>query len=155
MTQPFEHEFIAGWADLDANAHMRNTAFLDRCVDLRIMYFESRGFPAGEFARLRIGPVVQRDEIEYFRELGLLERFRIDIRLGGLSIDGSRFCIVNGITRPDGSRVARVTSRGGWLDLDARRLVAPSPAILEALQGLPRTPDFEELRTSLRHASAR
>jgi len=29
------------------------------------------GFPMEEFLRLRIGPVVMKDEVEYFREVGL------------------------------------------------------------------------------------
>jgi len=146
----FAREFIAGWADLDANAHMRNTAFLDRCVDLRMMYFEAHGFSPREFARLRIGPVVQRDEVDYFREVGLLERFLIDLSLDGLSADGSRFRLVNAIARADGTPIARVTSAGGWLDLDARRLAAPPRSILEALEALPRTAEFVQLKSSLR-----
>ena len=30
-------------------------------------------FPASELARLKIGPVAMRDELEYFREVGLLQ----------------------------------------------------------------------------------
>ena len=150
MTERYVYEFTAGWADLDANAHMRNTAFVDRCVDARMMYFASAGFSAGEFARRRIGPVVQRDEVEYCREVGLLERFTIDVALGGLSADASRFRIVDCVSRRDGTLVARVTSTGGWLDLDARKLVAPPAEIRGALERLPRTDAFEELRSSLR-----
>ena len=36
--------FIAGWGDMDANAHMRNTAFLDRAADVRMMFFADHGF---------------------------------------------------------------------------------------------------------------
>ena len=38
----------------------------------------------------------------------------------------------------------------GWLDLTARRLIAPPPEILTALQRMPRSVDFEELQSSLR-----
>jgi len=150
MTARFEREFVVGWADLDANGHMRNSAFLDHCVDLRFIWFVAQGFPASEFARLRVGPVVQRDEIEYFRELGLLDRFTIDICLAGLSDDGSRSRIRNSLAKPDGTAVARVTSVAGWLDLDARRLVAPPAELLECLRQMPHSVDFEELRSSVR-----
>jgi acyl-CoA thioester hydrolase len=116
-------------------------------------YFAAAGFPAREFARRRIGPVVQRDEIDYYRELGLLDRFRIDVALAGVSSDVSRFRIVNRIVRADGVVAARVVSTGGWLDLDARRLVAPPAEIATALEQLPRTESFEELRSSLRPAN--
>ena len=35
MTEPFRKSFIVRWADMDFNAHMRNTAYLDlrwRCA---------------------------------------------------------------------------------------------------------------------------
>jgi acyl-CoA thioester hydrolase len=42
-----------------------------------------------------------------------------------------------------------VTSTGGWLDLAARRLVSPPPALAEALRSLSRADDFQELSSSV------
>ena len=39
-------------------------------------------------------------------------------------------------------RAARVESTGGWLDLAARKLVAPPAALLAALEQVPRAPGF-------------
>jgi len=72
MPEIFEKTFHVSWGDLDSNAHMKNTAYLDKAVDVRMMYFESQGFSVREFERLHLGPVVKTDEIEYFRELRLL-----------------------------------------------------------------------------------
>jgi acyl-CoA thioester hydrolase len=57
----FERMLVAGWGDMDYNAHMRNTAYLDKSADVRMMYFAERGFPMAEFARLQLGPVVMKD----------------------------------------------------------------------------------------------
>ncbi len=76
---------------MDFNAHMKNTAYLDISGDVRMMYFSENGFSMGEFVRLRVGLVVMRDEIEYFRELQLLEPVRVNLTLAGLSDDASRF----------------------------------------------------------------
>ncbi len=46
-----------------------------------------------EFRRLRIGPVVMKDEIEYFHEVHLLEE--LELAFAGLSEDGSRLLIQN------------------------------------------------------------
>jgi acyl-CoA thioester hydrolase len=146
----FEKNLHVSWAHLDANGHMANTAYLDIAVDVRFMYFASRGFPAAEFARLRIGPVVRHDEVDYYRELHLLQPIRINFMLAGLSDDASRFRIVNEIHREDGQLAARVTSLGGWFDLNARRLVAPPEPLAEALRALERTDDFAALESSLR-----
>jgi len=147
---PFEKTFHVGWAMLDANAHMANTAYLDACVDVRMMYFASRGFAASEFARLRIGPVVRRDEVDYFRELHLLDPIRVTFALAGISDDASRFKLRNEIYRQDGQLAARVTSLGGWFDLNARKLIAPPDALAEVLRALEKTGDFEGLESSLR-----
>ena len=42
----FEHTFVAGWAHMDSNGHMRNTAFVDLAVDTRLLYLASAGFSA-------------------------------------------------------------------------------------------------------------
>ena len=55
----YSRTLLAGWADMDFNSHMRNTAFLDKSADVRVMYFADFGFPAQEFSRLRLGPVVE------------------------------------------------------------------------------------------------
>ena len=45
----YEKSFEVSWAQLDANNHMANTAYLDICVDVRFSYFASQGFVASEF----------------------------------------------------------------------------------------------------------
>lgn len=150
MSELFSIATIAGWGDMDANAHMANVAYLNKCVDARMSFFVHCGFPATEFARRRIGPVVRRDEIEYFREVSLLEPITVTLALGGCAPDGSRFRLVNEVLRADGKVAARVRTEGGWLDLTARKLVAPPPELMAALQKLPRSADFEELPSSLK-----
>src|SRR5688572_21453853 len=107
---------------MDFNSHMRNTAFLDKSADVRMMFFSENGFPIDEFIRRKIGPVIMKDEVEYFREVRLLERLRVTIFIAGLAGDGSRFLIRNEFWRADGHMAAKVTSAGGWLDLTIRKL---------------------------------
>jgi len=140
----------AGWADMDFNSHMRNTAYLNKAADVRQMFLMEHGFPVEEFMRLRIGPVVMKDELEYFKEVGLQQKIDVNYALAGHSVDGSRFLLRHEIFRPDGKLAARVTSAGGWLDLNARKLIAPPPALLDAMNLLDRTSDFVELPSSVR-----
>lgn len=150
----FTRTFVAGWSDMDFNAHMRNTAFLDRAADTRMMFFAENGFPMQEFVARRIGPVMKKEDVEFFREVGLLQKITVDMALAGLAGDGSRFLLRNNILGSDGKLCARVTSTGGWLDLDARRLVAPPPELLATLVALERTNDFVDLPSSIREKGA-
>ncbi len=146
----FEKMLMAGWGDMDFNSHMRNTAFLDKSADVRMMFFAEHGFSVAEFARRRIGPVIRRDELEYFREIHLLEPVRVTLAVRALADDGSRFVLRNEFWRQDAQLSARVTSTGGWLDLAKRRLVAPPEALRGSMQALPRTSDFAVLETSIK-----
>jgi acyl-CoA thioester hydrolase len=152
---PFERTLHARWGDLDSNGHLANTAYLDACVDVRMMFFAEHGFPVSEFARLKVGPVIFRDEIDYFREFRLLEPMRITLALGGASEDGSHFRLVNEFFREKGQLAARLRTLGGWLDLAARKLVAPPAALRDAVAAMPRTADFEWLEPRARAAGAR
>src|SRR5512138_740601 len=98
----YEKTFVAGWGDMDFNSHMRNTAYLDRSADIRMMFFAEHGFPMAEFMRLRIGPVIMKDELEYFKEVQLLEMLRVTLSQSGQAEDGSRFLLRNEIYRSDG-----------------------------------------------------
>ena len=146
----FEKTLVAGWGDMDWNSHMANTAYFNKGADVRMMFFAEHGFPTEAFARLRVGPVVMKDEIEYRREVGLLQPIRVSLALAGLAADGSRFVLRNVIARADGHACATITSAGGWLDLVQRKLVAPPAELLAALGALERTEDFEELPSGLR-----
>jgi acyl-CoA thioester hydrolase len=146
----YEKKLIAGWGDMDFNSHMRNTAYLDKSADVRMMFFAAHGFPVAEFSRLKIGPVVQKDEIAYFREVNLLEEIRVTLAIAGLSQDGSRWLMRNEFFRSDHTLAAMVTSSGGWLDLTARMLVGAPKGLLEAFDALSRTADFQELPTSIK-----
>ncbi|MFI5297193.1 MAG: thioesterase family protein [Polyangiales bacterium] len=146
----FEQVLFAGWGDMDFNAHMRNTAYLDKAADVRMMFFSEHGFPMSEFLRRKLGPVVMHDGIEYFKEVRLLEALTVTLTLQGLAEDGSRMILGNEFRRADGALAARVTTTAGWLDLSQRKLVAPPPALLAALKTLASESSFQTLPGSAR-----
>jgi acyl-CoA thioester hydrolase len=146
----FERKMMAGWGDMDFNSHMANTSFLNKAGDIRMMYLSENGFPMAEFKRLNIGPVVMKDEITYHKEVLLLDQITVTLATAGLSQDGSRWMLRSDIYRSDGKLAARITSAGGWLDLTARKLVTPPPALLAAWQSLYQTDDFQVLPSSVK-----
>ena len=141
----YARQFVAGWGTMDFNGHLANTAYLDLAADVRMAFFAEHGFPPSEFRRLAIGPVIRKDELEYFREVGLHDTVTVTYALLALSPDAARFVVENEIWSAAGERAATVRSTGGWLDLRARKLVAPPAALREAFMQVPRSPDFVEL----------
>lgn len=141
----FTRTLMAGWGDMDFNSHMRNTSYLDKSADLRMLYFASEGFSMAEFRRLRLGPVVVKDEMEYIREIHLLENMTVSLTLAGLADDGSRMILCNEFFRENGELSARVTSKAGWLDLEKRQLTVPPENLQAILRSLTKTADFQTL----------
>ena len=141
----FEQTLYAGWGDIDFNSHMRNTAYLDKSGDVRMQFFASVGFSMAEFMAQRFGPVVRKDEVEYFKEIALLDEFRVTLSVVALSEDGGRFKLRNEFYHGDGRLAAKVTSSGGWLDLKARKLRLPPSEIDAALRDIVKADEFEVL----------
>jgi acyl-CoA thioester hydrolase len=135
---------------MDWNSHMANTAYLNKVVDARVLALAEKGFPLEEFIRLRLGVVIMKDELEYKREVKWMEEVDISFSLVGLAPDGSRFKVQNEVRRINGDLAARITSTGGFMDLDARKLVAPPPAVHAAYLSLPRTEDYADLPSSIK-----
>jgi len=159
MSSPFQgryaKQFLAGWGMMDFNGHLANTAYLDLAADVRMSFFAEHGFPPAEFRRLAIGPVIRKEELEYFREIGLHETVTVTHAVLGLSADSARFLIENEIWSASGERAAVIRSSGGWLDLKARKLVIPPQALIDAMRRVPRTPDFVELPQSSKATPAK
>jgi acyl-CoA thioester hydrolase len=141
----YAKEFLAGWGTMDFNGHMANTAYLNLAADVRMAFFAEHGFPPSEFRRLALGPVIRKEELEYFREVGLHDTVTVTYAALAMSADGARFVVENEVWSADGERAATVRSTGGWLDLRARKLVAPPAELLTVFAEVPRAPDFVEL----------
>jgi len=150
----FEERFAVRWSDLDANRHVRNTIFSEFATHTRFRLLEAHGFSQAEFESLRFGPVMFREEIRYRRELVFGEDVTVNVLFAGLSEDGSRWRVHQEVRRADGKPAAILTIDGAWIHLDRRKLVSPPLELLEALRSLPRTRDFEVLRSVLRKADS-
>lgn len=143
--EDFTRRFQARWADLDMNRHMRNTAYSEYAIDVRIAFLEAHGFALAEFAKRGLGPVIQREEAKYSREIGPGDSFEIDYRVAGLAPDGSRWRVEHRVVRGDGKTAAVIRVEGVWIDLAARRPVPPPPELREAMRHVARTSDYEHL----------
>lgn len=146
----YSKTLYAGWGDMDFNSHMKNTAYLDKAADVRQMFLIENGFPVSEFLHLRIGPVVKKDEIEYFSEVHLQQKIEVTYALAGHAQDGSRFLLKHEILHADGKLSATVISLGGWMNLDTHKLVAPPPKLLAVMNLLEKTENFVVLPSSIK-----
>jgi len=144
MTDPFRRVFQVRWADLDPNGHLRHTAYMDYAAQARVAFLNDFGFTLERFQKLRLGPVLFREETWYLHEVRANERLRVTTELSGLSANGKHWRMHHRIYKTDGELACVVNVQGAWLDLAARRVV-PAPAELQAaMRKAPHTQDFAE-----------
>lgn len=141
----FEHIFRVAWSDLDGNAHMGNSSYLNYASDTRMLFFSQHGFTVSRFASEKFGPVVVRDELLYRKELRLLDEFKVDFEAVGLSQDGVRFRVRNTFRNSSNHVLAVVTSEGIWFDLELRRPREPPQDLNDLMRFLQRSKDYAEI----------
>ncbi len=139
----FFSEHQVRWDNLDANGHMRNSAYLDLSVQARFDFFAAGGFSPAEFARHGVGPVVLSETLTYKQECFLLETLRIEVRITQIKEDGSRFSLVTDIYKSGGELAATVSVDAAVFHLSRRRIGPAPESMLEILKSGLANPDQE------------
>lgn len=138
-------DFQVTWADLDSNAHLKNTRYLDYAAQARFLFLASAGFTPQAFAEAKMGPVIFEDRVEYRKELRLLQHFSVRMQVAGLSEDGAKFTMVNEVLGPKGELCARVVTTAAWFSLESRKVTPPPAGLKAAMEQAERTEDFRWL----------
>ncbi|MDH5445106.1 MAG: thioesterase family protein [Gammaproteobacteria bacterium] len=138
----FSMQFEVRWADVDANRHMRHSAYNDYAAHLRVKLLKAIDMDLVTMAKHNFGPVLFREETIFYRELNMGDVITVDARLQKTRPDGSRWTFVHSFTKPDGKLAATVTVDGAWMDLAKRKLTALPEQFLEKVFTIPQTEDF-------------
>jgi acyl-CoA thioester hydrolase len=145
MEISFEHKIIVTWGDLDANNHLKNTAYLDYAGHTRFSFFKANGFSPQDFAKEGFGPIVFRDDVEYFKEARMLDEITVNVLLGGLSQDGRKFQIINEFYNDNGNKIALVTTNGAWFSHKERKLRVPPNALRNVFMNLKKSENYQDI----------
>src|SRR5258706_13105983 len=113
----YAQPYTVRWSDLDANGHMKNTAYVECGVQVRLAFFAENSFPFSEFQKQQFGPVIFREEITYFKEIRMLETIRTTFHFTKLSDDGGRFTLVNVLLKEGDVQAAEPIHHRAWLNL--------------------------------------
>lgn len=134
MDNPYFQLYTVRWSDVDANGHMKNTAYVECGMQVRVAFFAEHGFPFSEFQKQQFGPVIFREEIIYLKEIHMLETIRTTFRCSKLSDDGGRFTIHNSLYKEGDIKAAELTTDGAWFDLRTRKLMPPPAKLHEIMR---------------------
>ncbi|GGK82376.1 acyl-CoA thioesterase [Rufibacter glacialis] len=130
------------WAQVDANMHLRHSAYADFAAQARISMLDSLGLDFKAFQHLKLGPILFREELQYLREVGLNDSIKIESVLTKAREDGSRWSIRHELYRGDGVKAAIIVVEGAWMDLQKRKLGTLPEELSQKFMSLPRAEDF-------------
>lgn len=130
------------WSQIDANVHLRHSAYADFAAQARVEMLESLGMNADAMTALGIGPILFREETVYMREIRPGDTVKVTCALSKCREDGSRWSFVQKIYRGDDVAAAKITVDGAWIDLEKRKLTAPPAEFNNLFLNLPRTEHF-------------
>ena len=128
---------------MDANGHLRNTAYSEFCTHVRFSFFAEYNFEPRRLKELQIGPIILREEAVFYREIGLMEILKISCQLYQASPDFSTFNWVQFVFKENGKKAAKLTIDAMWLDLTNRKPIVPPEELQALCKKIPRTKDFE------------
>ena len=132
------------WSQIDANQHMRHSAYADFGAQARLTMMESLGLDLKALLKHNIGPVLFREELFYTREVGINERIKVSCELIKSRVDGSRWTMRHEIFRSDGIKAATIIVEGAWIDLEKRKLAALPAELMEHFMNSPKGHDYME-----------
>jgi len=132
------------WAQIDANQHMRHTAYADFAAQARLTMLESLGLKPSVLYSYKIGPVLFREELIYLREVGFNDHIKVTCDIVKARRDGSRWSIRHDLYRGDGVKAAIIVADGAWIDMEKRKLTLLPPELSELFMRAPKSSDYIE-----------
>ncbi|HTD40858.1 MAG TPA: acyl-CoA thioesterase [Mucilaginibacter sp.] len=135
------------WSQMDANQHMRHSAYADFAAQARLNMLESVGLKLSKLFEYNIGPVLFKEELIYLREIGINEHLKITCEIIKSRPDGSRWAIRHELYRSDGVKASVITVDGAWIDTIKRKLTVLPPDLGQLFIKAPKSSDYIEMHS--------
>lgn len=131
------------WSDVDANRHVRHSAYYDYGAHTRISMFDSMGFDSIMMSKLNIGPIIFKEECTFLKELYLSEEIKVNVlKDENNKLDSSKWKLHHEIFNSKNQKCAHITLSGAWIDLSIRKLTTPPATLAKFLNDLPDGKDY-------------
>lgn len=141
-----ENVFFEGpvlWSQIDANMHLRHSAYADFAAQARLSLLDHAGLSIDTVAPLKLGPILFREELIYLREIRVGDQVKVTAEMTRCRPDGSRWSFRQEIYRQDGIKAAIVNVDGAWIDIEKRKLgKLPEDLVPVFLSKIPHSSDF-------------
>ena len=116
---------------LDTFGHVNNATYLELYEEARLDFISKNGYGLKEIHRYQKGPVILDVKCRYKKEI--VNREVITIRSKSLSLRGKIGQIHQEILKENGEIASDATFTVGFMDMQERKLVAPTELWLRAI----------------------
>lgn len=141
----YTKQFEIRWSDVDANRHLRNSAYIDYMSHTRMGFLMDNGLDQKQLVRFNLGPVAFYEHMHYFREVFPGKPVRVSLQLKGMSDDGMYFMFLHNFYDDKGKNFAQCEMMGGWIDMEKRKLTGLPKELLDKFNSFEKTDDFKVL----------
>lgn len=135
------------WSQIDANRHLRHSAYADFGAQARSNMLNKLGLSIEKFAKDKIGPILFREELIYFKEVRLDEVISVSVELSKLNTSNARFSFKHKVYKADGNLAAQINVDGAWMNLTTRKLTNLPSDWYEIIRFIPISDDYEEVNS--------
>lgn len=135
-------KFNFRWSDIDANMHIKNTAYNDMFIQYRLTMLAKWGYGMKQFKKLGIGPMIIHEHLYYIKEVRADYPVYIDLFLKGNSEDWKYMQFAQHLYNQQGELSCYLDLTLVWLDIRERKIAVPPAEMLTALNSLEKTDDY-------------
>ena len=125
------YEFIVQETHLDGFGHMNNAVYLEIFENARWDFITPRGFGYAKIQEIKMGPTILDIHLQFKRELKLRDKIRIETCT--LSYEGKIGTLEQRMFNEAGDLCTVMTMKMGLFDMNARKLISPTPEWLRAV----------------------
>ena len=141
--QQFKRTMQVRWSDMDANRHLRHSAYYDYGAAMRMMVLSEGGLTLKKLEEYEVGPILFREEAIFKREIRLDDMITLDVVLMKSTEDYARWSLRHHFIKGDGSVAAILNIDGAWMDLVKRKLTVPNEFVQSIFASFPKSEDYE------------
>jgi len=135
VSEPFRIRVKVRSYEVDTQGHLNWAEYLHYAEQARWEHLAAAGISQDALLATGVGPVVLDVKIAFKRELRGGDE--VDVSCQFNWGDGKTFQVVQDLTRADGRLAAALTSTGGFIDLNERRLIADPVKHLRSIATVP------------------
>lgn len=132
------------WSMIDANRHLRHSAYSDLCTQARSNLMAQIGLSVNACAQFGIAPILFREETIFHKEIKMDEEVFVVVEMTKHTKSNNRFSIKHTVFKADGTKSATVNIDGAWFDLKTRKLAPLPTEVLPFINNIPKSESFVE-----------